>query len=425
MKRIFAMVAVAALAVLTAIPASAKQESRWAVQGEARALELAIGGQGLTLGFSATSANSTPSVTGVGSGQCDLVGEVTNTEDVPCSDGNTEHSEYPGNEGDSEQSCAGALPAPFNEIIQLNLVCGSSHSTWKNGPSSTNVGKVGELGTKNPLDSSLLAELLPADPNDPVNEVVDQLIDALTPIISETPAEIQTALENILAIVTSADDLQAVKAEIGPSGSNVTSKGDTITVSSTGAAARIGLVGLPTVDAAGLKVDDADPLKNGLVIIEVGPSAASATLSKGNAAADSAASASIVTIKIRDITKTDLTYIEVPVSPGESVTVLEGTPLESTITAAKATTDQGDGTAVAAADAVRLDLLKGVSGGIQLGLSRTAAAVSVEAVVDDTTQEDDPEVLPVTGGAIPFTGLGVMLMLGGLGAFIARRRFVS
>lgn len=431
MRRIFSLVALMALLAAMAMPATAKTKTSYAMLGEARALELAIGDQGVTLGFSMTRANSIPEIEGVGAGQCTLLGDdAGDPDDLPCSEENTVISRYPGKEGSENPTCTSSLPEPLSSLIDLKLACGSSRSLLQGGlPYSSNTGKIAELNTKVPLDLELLGLVVPGeDVDDTVDGLIDDIADAIGPVIEQTPKEIQDALDSILDVVKSASDTQAVRVQLGPSVTKITPKGQSVTVNSSSAAARIGLVGLPTVDASGLKVAAADPLKNGLVIIEVGPSQASATMNRSTAVADAAASAAIVTVKVRDITSPTPKYVEVSVAPGQTVTVLEGTPLESTITAAMATTKEGKGTAQAAADAVRFHLLKGVNGGVKLGLSRSTAAINVDqvkTVPPTTTQKKPPTVLPVTGGSLPYTGIGVLLVIGALGALVTRRKVMG
>src|SRR5205823_137416 len=65
------------------------------------------------------------------------------------------------------------------------------------------------------------------------------------------------------------------------------------------------------------------------------------------------------------------------VAPGETLTILQGTPLESTITVADGHTEIGPNSAKAVADGVSLELLKGLS----LGTGTAATASDPEAAV--------------------------------------------
>jgi LPXTG-motif cell wall-anchored protein len=420
------LVALVGLIAAFAVPAGAatKPHTDFALAGEARALEVAFGDQGLTLGLAAAKVDSSPSAIGVGAGQCALLGETADPSDVPCSDANTENSRYPGDGGDGDPVCSGALPAPLSDILTLKVACGQSNSgVLKGVPFTKNSAKVTDLGAKLPV-GVLLPQLDGVQAQ--VDNLVDTLVSTLQPVLDQTPAQVQDAVEQVLQIV---DDVKAttdvLKVELGPSVSNITNDGNVMKVESSAAGARIGILGIPTVGTDGTTlINTGDPLTNGLVIIEVGPSQASAVANRLNATSTAAASAAIVTVKVRDITKPEPTYVEVAVAPGQTVTVLEGTPAESTITAAAATTKEDENGAQAAADAVRLHLLKGVNGGLKLGLSRSTAAATVQAVKAERVNRPAPKaprVLPHTGAndmTLPAIGI---LLLAGL-AFVVRRR---
>jgi len=421
MKRLFAVGASIGLLVALAIPAGAKtivkSRTDYALAGEARGLELAIGDQGVTLGLAMARANSTPGAVGVGAGQCTLLGEDPDPQSLPCTDESTVTTRYPGSPGDGVETCAGQLPAPLNDIVDLRLACGSSKSGLKNGlPFTTNKGRVAHLGVTLPV-GTVFDQL-------PVDGLVDDLTQTLSPVLDQAPQEVRDAVENVVDIVDNVAETEALALELAPASSNVTRKGSGLHVSSDAAGALIGVLGIPAGQLDGTNVSvTSDPLKNGLLIIEVGRSQASASIDTKSATATSAASPALVTVKVRDITKPEPTYVEVSVAPGETVTVLAGTPAESTITAADSTTEEGGNSAKAVADAVRLHLLKGVNGGVVLGLGRATAAVNGDVVKNKRVVAAPPEkILPFTGGtdmswpALGFIGLAVVTLL-------VRRRF--
>lgn len=423
MRRAVAVLAVIAAVFAMAIPAGAKPASKahteYALTGEARALELAIGDQGVSLGVALSRADSTPSAIGVGAGQCTLLGSDADPESLPCTDESTVTSRFPGAPGSDDAKCAGALPDPLAAIVNLKVACGSSASgVLKGTPFTRSTGKVARLGVTLPV-GAVLANL-------PVKPLVNDLTETLSPILDQAPAVVQDAVNNVVDLVTDLAETQALAIELGPSTSIVSSKNGVITVDSASAGALIGLVGIPEAGVDGTAISaTSDPLKNGLVIIEVGTSRASASLDEGNAAAAGAASAALVTVKVRDITKPEPTYVEVSVAPGETVTVLAGTPAESTIVAADSTVEENGGSAAAAADAVRLHLLKGVNGGVSLALARSTAAVKGTAVkpAAPIVKKAPPEVLPLTGGTdllIP-----AMVLIVGAGIVLVIRRKVT
>ena len=422
MKRAVAVFAVIAAVIAMAIPAGAKPATKahteYALSGEARALELAIGDQGVSLGLALSRADSTPSAIGVGAGQCTLLGSDADPDNLPCTDESTIKSRFPGVPGSDEAKCAGSLPEPLASLVDLKVACGSSVSGLAKGtPFTRSSGKVAHLGVTLPLGTVL--------GNLPVKPLVGDLTETLSPVLDLAPQEVRDAVDNVVDLVTDLAETEALAIDLGPSTSKVSSKNGVITVDSSSAGALIGLVGIPEAGVDGTAITaTSDPLKNGLVIIEVGTSQATASLDEGTAAASGAASAALVTVKVRDITQPEPTYVEVSVAPGETVTVLEGTPAESTIVAADSTVEENGDSAAAAADAVRLHLLKGVNGGVSLALARSTAAVKGTAVKPAAPiVKKAPETLPLTGGTDLI--FPAMILILGAGAVLAIRRKVS
>ncbi len=225
------------------------------------------------------------------------------------------------------------------------------------------------------------------------------------------------------------DATDALKVELGTSFSEIKKSGAMLESVSEAAGAKIGLIGIPSVGQDGALLSDADPLTNGLVIIEVGTARASASVDRTNAKSGAAASPALVTVKVRDITSPTPKYVEVSVAPGQTVTVLEGTPAESTIIAADSDTMVTDGEATAWAKAVELHLLKGVNGGVKLALAGATATATAEVVEDPDPvvkdiQKRAPKVLPLTG-ARDMTLVAIVLMVAAAGSIVIRRRFNS
>ena len=419
MKRAVAIPGLIAVLLALALPAGAQDASKghaeFGLAGEARGLEIGIGTQGATLGLSLARADSLPSSIGVGAGQCTLLGEDTDPETLPCTEESTVVSRFPGEAGSDQPACAASLPAPLDALVQLKLACGTSQSGSRGGlPFTKNQGKVGSLDVTLPVGTVLNSV--------PIQPLTDQLTDTLSPVLDAAPKEVKDAVDNVLELVTGVAETEAIALEVGPSMSNITSKGKTISVDSASAGALIGVLGIPQASADGTAISvEADPLTNGLLIIEVGTARASASLNTATAAAAGAASPALVTVKVRDITKPEPTYVEVSVAPGETVTVLEGTPAESTITAADSTVEEKGNSAAAGADAVRLHLLKGVQGGVTLGLGRATAAAQGEVVKPAPPIQKAPDTLPLTGATdmtVPALGL---IVLAGVALWVRRR----
>ncbi|MEA2516862.1 MAG: hypothetical protein QOG16_700 [Actinomycetota bacterium] len=423
MKRAVAVFGVIAAVFALAIPAGAKPSSHakfdYALTGEARALELAIGDQGVSLGVALSRADSTPAALGVGAGQCTLLGSEPDTDNLPCNEDTSITSRFPGTPGDDTPKCAGALPEPLASLVDLKLACGSSSSGLLKGiPFTRSTGKVGHLGVTLPVGTVLDSV--------PVQPLINQLTQTLSPILDQTPAVVHDAVDNVLDLVTGLTETEALAIDLGPSVSNITNKNGVMTVDSSSAGALIGLVGIPEagVDGTAIKATS-DPLKNGLVIIEVGTSRASASVDDANAAATAAASAALVTVKVRDITKPEPTYVEISVAPGKTETVLEGTPAETTITAADSTIEENGSSARSSADAVRIHALKGINGGVAIALAGSKAAVQGKVVKPAAPiKQAPPETLPLTG-ATDMTIPALFLFLAAGVAFVIRRKVTA
>lgn len=418
MKRIAALLALTTLvaAGLISPAASAERSSRvvYGLEGEGRGLELSVAGQGVTLGLALAEGDSSPSATGIGAGQCSVLGKNPDPDNAPCNEATAEKSSTEGDEGDPGEVCAAPqLPDPLNTILTVDLACGSSVSNLLGGslPVTTNEGKVAEIGVG--LD---LSGLVPQ-----AEDAKEQLVDQLQEILEQAPEQVRNALNQLLDAI---DEGQAVQIVAGPATSNITADGPVLQVQSSAAGATIGAVGIPDLNKEGVPLPNtANAVEDGLIIVEVGKATASAQVTKADAASAAEAAASIVTVKVRDITQTKPTYTEIPVAPGQSVTILEGTPAESTITAAVATSEEKAGSAVAAADAVRVHLLKGVEGGVVLGLGRATAAVTGREVQPQAPKPAAQE-LPRTGGTnMVWLALGLIAAAGA--ALVIRRRITG
>ena len=416
MKRAFTFLAVVIVFGAFAItPSAGARDERvsYALSGDARALELGIGDQGVTLGAAIARGDSTPKSEGLAAGQCALLGDNPDPTKVACEGTTTETSSFPGNGGKPGDTCAApALPAPLNTVLTLALACGSSQSAQSGSvATTTNEGKVAEVAVE--LDLSGLSQQ--------VEDVKDQVVDAIRGIVDQAPEPVATALDQILNVI---DVGQAGQIKIGDATSTISPTKNGVQVVSTAAGAEIGVLGIPEIDADGDPIPGtAEATENGLLIIEVGRSETTVAVDANAATAEATATPALATIKVRDITQVTPTYQSIPVAPGQTVTVLEDTPLESTVTAADSVVQNKGTSAAADSSAVRLDLIKGVQGGIHLALGRTTGAARVQAAPPPIQPEPEPEPqpLPVTG-APDLLPLGILFLLAaGAVAWVRRR----
>lgn len=205
------------------------------------------------------------------------------------------------------------------------------------------------------------------------------------------------ALENVtnLATVHVGDTISSVTTEAGKVTALATAKGGEVDV-------------LPGLTAIGAP----------LLSIVLGSAAATSTFDRSTGQAAAAFDPSLLTVQLLGIT--------VPVGLGAPVTLLAGTPLESTISiGAGRTISNPDGTVGAVADGVSLQLLKGITGGITLELAHAESAVGgAKANITTQSLEQPPPAevkaleLARTGGEAPWLPMGMMLILA---AFVTRR----
>jgi hypothetical protein len=415
MKRAFLTLVVVVFVAALASPSGAGPAApTFALSGDARAVELGVGDQGVTLGAAIARADSKPSASGLAAGQCDLLGDNPDPAKVTCAETTTETSSYPGDGGKDGATCAApALPAPLDSVLAIATACGSSQSGKAGAFAGTaNEGQVADVAVN--LDLSGVSQQ--------VEDVKDQVVDAIRGIVDQAPEPVKNALDRILDVI---DVGQAGEIKIGTATSTISPTKGGLQVVSTAKGAVVGVLGIPDVNAQGDPIPGtADATEDGLLIVEIGTSETSVSVNTTAATAEAKASPAIVTLKVRDITQLQPTYTEIPVAPGETQTVLEGTPLESTVTAADSVIENKGSTAAGASNAVRLDLVKGVQGGIHLALGRTTGAARVLAApdsVDEPEPAPDDEPLPVTG-ARNLVGLGILLLMGAALLLWARRR---
>src|SRR5688500_4613592 len=134
MKRTFALALVMSILVLGALPAGAAKTSDFAVEGEARGLELALGEQGLTLGVALSRGNSSPFAAGAGAGQCTVLGSTNDPQELPCNESTMQKSSTSAGGNTPGETCAApSIPAPLNSVLNIDLACGSSSSAITKG----------------------------------------------------------------------------------------------------------------------------------------------------------------------------------------------------------------------------------------------------------------------------------------------------
>jgi hypothetical protein len=169
--------------------------------------------------------------------------------------------------------------------------------------------------------------------------------------------------------------------------------------------------------------------------ITLGAAQTTATLDRTGGAGTATASPSVVTVTTNDPVTGSNT---VTLAPGQSQTLLAGTPLASTISVGSSNTTQGPGSATATAQGVVLSLLTSLpGGGITIDLASSNASVTGAALAAAVTPPPaaapaapaPPAGAPIAGvtavhtgepwaGSLPFVALA---LVAGLGLLYRRR----
>jgi len=196
------------------------------------------------------------------------------------------------------------------------------------------------------------------------------VIDAAQPILDQLNTVTggnATLTQGTDTIKTLLDDLttttQTLGVKLGTSTSELTTVAGTVTSASHAEAAEIDILPLAALD------------NTPLASITVGSAQTKAVYDRVKGTATASADPSLVTVKLASI----LGGQTIKVAPGETLTILKDTPLESTIIVADGHTDIGPNSAKAVADGVSLELFKGLN--LSTGSTSTTAAAPSAAVV--------------------------------------------
>jgi len=404
--------------------ASADTPAVYAGSAAGQALVLTVAGQGVTAGSSAAKAASdgTASATGAGAvGQADTTADATTGQTVA-------------------EKCAQVLPpaqtAPLNTILTLGLGCGSAAAP---ADAATATGTVAGLDVNLQTALDLLGATAVTEPvSSTLSGILDQVCAGLS-VVPVTCPVTQTAQELVQSLVAT----KTVSATIGSSTSSVTSASGTVTSKSTAQAATINLVPTPTLNGTAL----ADPLAT----ISVAQANAQAVCTLADGKATPSFDPAIVRVKLSAPIVSLLpqlpnalptiqlpdnpvaTVIAAPVisqdggvitvTPGSTLTLFPGTPIQSTIiVGAGSTKSNPDGSVSATADGVKIHLLENIgdtvaplAGGVLLNLAHADAAVGCSPATVDVAAPATPDVertLPRTGGSptpwLPIAGAAAL-----------------
>ena len=394
-----ALLAVAAPAGAAGAAGSPGRAEAYAGTAQGTALVLNLFGHTVTEGVSNVKAASSQLADGLGIGAI-LDGAVSSQQHASASG--------PGQAQVLPEQCGPltlpALPAPLPQAT-AGVACASSAANTQNAaPWAAAVGKVATLD----LNASTLVSQL-----QPVISTVEQ---ALAPVFG-TLQQIQQVAPQINAQSTIGQLLNAVSTQntlhvsLGNTTSFVRTVADTVTSNATASGGDIQILGLSALPGSAPLAD-----------IQVGSSSSQVVYTRRTGVATPTFDPALVRVIVNPLPTTGLGQQVLTVAPGQSLTILQGTPLESTITvAAGSTAKNADGSVTATASAVELDLLKGIgassatatNGGVDLALAKTTATGGGSPAVAAVPATPAPAA-PVAA-SLPFTGSTPTLPLAGAG----------
>lgn len=359
-------------------PVGADTAETYVGSASARALDIKLLGQDTSIGV--TTGKVTSGLTAVAEG----AGQLLNL-------GSTQRAEVSGSGTQAKpEACAVALP--LLEILDIGLACGSATASVEGGnPKAEADAKVTglDLSLNNVLGLAGV-EGLATGTVDTVQTTVCGL-PALGGILCPVVQTVTGTVDNLL-------NTKTLEVTVGPSSSDIVTDAGKVTSTGSASGAEIKLLPLRVLDGV-----DLGPLAT----ITVSSAKATAVYDRATGTSTPTVDPSLITIRLGATALLPVTEIKVPI--GTSQTILQGTPLESDIiVAAGKTVTNPDGTVSAIADGVKLHLLKGLNGGIELGLAHAEAGVG--GTVAQVTPVTPAVELPRTGGLawIPVAGVGVL-----------------
>jgi hypothetical protein len=411
------------MAAVLALPASAQTQTietrpeSFIATAAARGLDLNLFGTRVTVGQSSAIINSTPSAKASGAGVALASGTVSN-------------SEVSGPNQSSAPPKACVLNLPVASLLAVELACGESRvSTVGGAPSAYGAGSVAGvdlLGTSllDPIIAllrSLLDQLLPV-----VDQTVGAVTGTLTPVLgnllgglagnlglgtNSTVGPVTGLVDNLLDGVERATQLLDVK--VGDSNSTTATTATAVTAVANAAGAQIDL--LPGLTLGGAP----------LLSIIVGQATSTSTFDRATAKSTPSFDAAVARVRL-GLPLLGSAVTDIPVQLNQPLTLLAGTPLESTISlgAGRTVTDPNTGAVASYADGVSIQLLKGLNGGIGLELAHAETGVGGQTRLTSQQQTVIPvaPTLAKTGNDpwLPLTGAGLLLV-----AVAIRRRVTA
>lgn len=344
------------------LPAHADTPERFAGSATARALNIALLGQNVTIGSTNALANSTPAAQANGAGVL-LVPGTTSTANVS---GVNQVQAPP-------QACL--LNLPLVNVLNLAAACSQARAdTTNNLPTASAAAGVAAV-TVNGLD--LLTPIISA-----LTPVLDQTVGSVTNLLSGLLGNLLNPLLGNLGLNTNSlvsDLVNGLKrataiasVRLGTSTSQVTTAADKVTAVGTAQGGQVDV--LPGLTLAGAP----------LLSIVLGSARATSELDRGTGASTPSFDPAIVTVRL-GLPLLGPGVTEIPVRVGQPVDLLAGTPLAISISlGAGRTVRNPDGTVGSIADGVSVHLLNNLIG-LELAHAESAVGGARAVITPPTT----------------------------------------
>lgn len=384
-----------------AAPARADTPAEFVATGAGRALNLQLLGLDTTLGVANATVKSGLSSASGAAGQ--LLNLATTTAASVTRDNTTLLDPVNG-----LMKCGPLSLGNVASLLSVSTACSQSKAEIvKSLPQAHSEGSVASIDvTVNNLLKSLNAGV-------PLGQTLSGLLAPVTNLLNQGGGNTQLApTSSITDLLNALTSTKTLSIQLGKSVSDLTSVGSTVTSKVTAVGGQVDLLPLPVLN------------NTPLASIVVGSASASASQDKTNGSGTATFDPSVVTVKLASIL--GLPAATIPVRPGQTITILEGTPLESTIIVGDGRAENVKGSSKAMADGVSLRLLKGLalgtgasaasSGGVVLELAHAeAAVVSTPAQISPPAPRVEQKQLPFTGPPRWLMFVGLLAIMGGLG----------
>lgn len=385
--KVTAAAAAAVLAgAMTAAPVGAQvagQVESFVGGATATSLDLNLAGQRLTVGFSKADVDSALKAVAEAAGQ--LLAPATTSRAEAVGD----------NVAKSDPDRCGpiTLPAELASLLKVATACSSSASEVTAGaPKASSTASVAAIDL---FGNTVLNQVI-----QPIQPVLEQIFGQL----SQVAPQLDPVTATVGDLVNAVASTQTLSIRLGNSTSESVTTAGQVAATATAAGGQIDILPLGGLNQA--------PLAS----IIVGSARTVTTYDRAKGLSSATADPALVTVKL-NLPGGLVPPQTISVAPGQEVTILAGTPLESTIRVAKATTSVDPATqkATAVADGVSLELLKGLSGGVALRLAHAESAVQGKPAVPVVEVARE---LPRTGGEgwLPVAGAALVTV-----AFFTRR----